>query len=100
MKDKQATSSVSRRDFLKTAGCLTIAIPLFGHCWLPETEKSFADDLPGSLNRQPQISAWLEILADGKIRVYTGKMELGQGIRTAIAQVAAEELDMDISQVE
>ncbi|MDO1450448.1 molybdopterin-dependent oxidoreductase [Rhodocytophaga aerolata] len=100
MKDTRETPSVSRRDFLKSAGCLTIAIPLFGNCWLPEAEKTFAEELPGSLNRQPQISAWLEVLANGKLRVYTGKMELGQGIRTAIAQVAAEELDMDMSQVE
>ncbi len=100
MKEKQATPSVSRREFLKSAGCLTIAIPLFGNCWLPEPEKALKDNLPGSLDRQPQISAWLEILGNGKIRVFTGKMELGQGIRTAIAQVAAEELDMEMDQVE
>jgi nicotinate dehydrogenase subunit B len=100
MKEKQANPAVSRREFLKSAGCLTIAIPLFGNCWLPESGKIPADDLPGSLNKQPRISAWLEIPGNGKIRVFTGKMELGQGIRTAIAQVAAEELDMEINQVE
>ncbi|QHT70686.1 xanthine dehydrogenase family protein molybdopterin-binding subunit [Rhodocytophaga rosea] len=100
MKEKETNASLSRRDFLKGAGCLTIAFPLFGTCWLPETDKSLDDTLPGSLKGQPQINAWLEILPEGKIRVLTGKMELGQGIRTAIAQVAAEELDMDIENVE
>ncbi len=94
------SSSLSRREFLKGAGCLTIAFPLFGTCWLPDTNESLEDTLPGSLKGQPQINAWLEILPEGKIRVLTGKMELGQGIRTAIAQVAAEELDMDIEKVE
>ena len=100
MKETHTNASISRRDFLKGAGCLTIAFPLFGTCWLPETDKSLDDTLPGSLRGQPQINAWLEILPEGKIRVFTGKMELGQGIRTAIAQVAAEELDMDLESVE
>jgi len=54
---------------------------------------------PGPL-RDSAINAWLEVLADGRVRVLTGKLELGQGIRTAVAQVAAEELDMEMSQVE
>ncbi|WP_431214021.1 molybdopterin cofactor-binding domain-containing protein [Puia sp. P3] len=48
----------------------------------------------------PPSTPWLEVLADGRIRVLTGKIELGQGISTAVAQVAADELDMEISQVE
>ncbi|PQA55707.1 xanthine dehydrogenase family protein molybdopterin-binding subunit [Siphonobacter curvatus] len=83
----------SRRDFLKTMGTLTIGFTL--PSWVPE-----ADELPGSLQRDPRIRAWLEILENGQIRVFTGKMELGQGIRTAVAQVAAEELNLPLSQVE
>ncbi|GAB3333639.1 xanthine dehydrogenase family protein molybdopterin-binding subunit [Larkinella ripae] len=52
------------------------------------------------MRQQPQINAWLEVLDDGRVRVLTGKLELGQGIRTAIAQVAAEELDMEPNRVE
>ena len=59
-----------------------------------------AQELPDSLSRNPNINAWLEVLANGQIRIFTGKLELGQGIRTAIAQVAAEELDHDINNVE
>ncbi|MDO6435634.1 molybdopterin-dependent oxidoreductase [Flavitalea sp. BT771] len=82
----------TRRDFLKTAGCLTIGFCLGGRPW-PQPASSNPGD-------NASIDAWLEILADGRLRVLTGKLELGQGIRTAVAQVAAEELDMDMSQVE
>ena len=90
-----------RRDFIKTAGCLTIGFTL-------ERSASAAmihigpiqDELPRSLSRDPAINAWLQIQPDDTVKVFTGKMELGQGIRTAIAQVAAEELDLRMNQVE
>lgn len=89
----KTNTSQSRRNFLKSAGCLTLAFPLWTSCELAAGEVPVANDsLPRSLSRHPQISAWLQVLEDGSIRVYTGKIELGQGIRTAIGQVAAEEL--------
>ncbi len=53
-----------------------------------------APDLPGSLKSHPWLDAWIGIDARGLATVCTGKVELGQGIRTALVQVAAEELDM------
>ena len=38
------------------------------------------------------ISAWLHIDADGRVKVFTGKVEVGQNIRTSLAQAVAEEL--------
>ena len=47
----------------------------------------------GQDERQPgPISEWLHIAADGSVTVYTGKVEIGQNIRTCLAQVVAEEL--------
>ena len=88
----------SRRTFLKSAGLLTIGF--YAGIPNPAQSASVFNELPESLKRHPNINSWLEVLANGNIRVFTGKMELGQGIRTAIAQVAAEELDMNIAQVE
>jgi len=87
----------TRRDFIRTIGSLTIGFCLTGEStiWPSPTQT-----LPGDLRENPRINAWLEILADGHVRVLTGKIELGQGIRTAVAQMAAEELDLDMSQVE
>lgn len=79
-------------------GCLTIGFPLLHGSLFSDNQVS-DEFFPRSLREQPKINAWLEILEDGRVRVLTGKMELGQGIRTAIAQVAAEELDMDINKV-
>jgi nicotinate dehydrogenase subunit B len=90
-----------RRNFLKNAGFLTIGFsigyPLSGDCSAPPFN---FEELPPSLKRNPAINAWLQITPTGRLQVFTGKMELGQGIRTAIAQVAAEELDMRMDQVD
>jgi len=50
--------------------------------------------LPGSLDKEPWLDAWIRIDADNTITVFTGKAELGQGIKTALLQVAAEELQV------
>jgi len=50
--------------------------------------------LPGSLNTNRQLSAWLRVNSDGTVTVFTGKVELGQGIASALSQIAAEELDV------
>jgi nicotinate dehydrogenase subunit B len=50
--------------------------------------------LPGSLKGAPFLDSWIRIDADGSITVFTGKAELGQGARTALQQIAAEELDV------
>ncbi|MEX3633941.1 molybdopterin cofactor-binding domain-containing protein [Paraburkholderia sp. BR14320] len=50
--------------------------------------------LPGSLKTTPLLDAWIKVAPDGHVSVFTGKAELGTGIRTALLQVAAEELDL------
>lgn len=86
----------SRREFLKLSGCITIGFTLGNF----SMAHPLAQELPESLKRHPHINAWLEVLANGNVRIFTGKLELGQGIRTAIAQVAAEELDVAIDRTE
>nr|WP_238538026.1 molybdopterin cofactor-binding domain-containing protein [Paraburkholderia atlantica] len=53
-----------------------------------------APKLPGSLKTTPLLDAWIKVAPDGHVSVFTGKAELGTGIRTALLQVAAEELDL------
>jgi CO/xanthine dehydrogenase Mo-binding subunit len=52
-----------------------------------------------SLRDNPRLDRWLKFEPDRTVRVATGKVELGQGILTTLAQIAAEELDLDLSQV-
>ena len=53
--------------------------------------------LPGSLEGAPYLDSWIRIDSDGKVTVFTGKAELGQGIKTALLQIAAEQLDIEFS---
>ncbi len=55
--------------------------------------------LPGSLKVSPYLDSWIRVDGNGAITVFTGKAELGQGIKTALLQVAAEELDADLAQL-
>lgn len=57
-----------------------------------------APDLPGSLRTNPYLDAWIRVDAEG-ITVYTGKVELGTGVKTALLQIAAERLDVAPSAV-
>ncbi len=59
-----------------------------------------ANTLPSpSLADFPQIDDWLQFNADRSLTVFSGKVELGQGIATALAQIAAEELDLALERV-
>lgn len=83
---------------MQRTGCLAIGFTLGNPGFAYSAP--FMQDLPGSIRRNPMIDSWLQVLENGMVRIFTGKLELGQGIRTAIAQVAAEELDLDMNQVE
>ena len=55
--------------------------------------------LPPSVAANPRLGDWLRVLPAGVIEVRPGKVELGQGVLTALAQVAAEELDVSLGRV-
>jgi len=55
--------------------------------------------LPVSLAANPKLSSWLNFSADRRVTVSPGKVEIGQGIVTALAQIAADELDVDLSRI-
>jgi CO/xanthine dehydrogenase Mo-binding subunit len=59
-----------------------------------------APKLPVSLAANPVLSSWVRFSADGHVTVSPGKVEIGQGIVTALAQIAADELDVDIGRVQ
>jgi nicotinate dehydrogenase subunit B len=50
--------------------------------------------LPKSLTDNPQLATWIGFEDGGRVRLATGKVEIGQGVLTALAQIAAEELDV------
>lgn len=56
--------------------------------------------VPQILEQNPQLDAWIRFNVDETITVLTGKVEIGQGLRTALAQIVAEELDVDIARIQ
>lgn len=92
-------ASTSRRRFLKGAGALTLSfsVPLVDVYSQTAPEKP---RLVGDLQTNRMLSAWIRIQsADKSVLLMVGKVELGQGILTAMQQVCAEELDVDFSRI-
>ena len=85
------TIEINRREFLKGAGALIVSFNLF-------PPSSLVYGQATSVNEgQPdptQLDSWIAIGQDGSVTVFTSKVELGTGIETALAQIAAEELDV------
>ncbi len=52
-----------------------------------------------SLDRNPRLDSWVRIHAEGRVTIFTGKVELGRGIRAALALIAAEEPDVSLDRV-
>src|SRR5882757_8432717 len=59
-----------------------------------------APSLPVSLAANPVLSSWVSFSPEGHVMVSPGKVEIGQGIVTALAQIAADELDIEIGRVQ
>jgi nicotinate dehydrogenase subunit B len=86
----------SRRDFFKTGGGLLIGFSLSDSGILPRlvAAETAANPVPGRLD------SWLRIGADGSIKVFTGKVDIGMGVQTALMQVVAEEMDVGPERVQ
>lgn len=88
----------SRRTLLQ-GGSLTLAFSLMAPALAQRAAKQDGPSLPGDLKLYPKLSSWLRLEEGGKVRLLAGKVEIGQGILTAFAQLAADELDIDIQRL-
>jgi nicotinate dehydrogenase subunit B len=84
----------SRRDLLKGGGALVVSFSFSGH-----GETALAQDATQRPLSIAEVDAFLAIDARGRVTVYSGKVDLGTGVRTALAQMAAEELDVPFNTV-
>ncbi|MFM0097575.1 molybdopterin-dependent oxidoreductase [Paraburkholderia nemoris] len=98
----------SRRRFLKLGGGLAISFALPLSLGWPALDAQAAGET-GTGSRDPgtaaksqdaaRVSAWLAIDKRGNVTLYAGKVELGTGVQTALAQLVAEELDVPVESV-
>jgi CO/xanthine dehydrogenase Mo-binding subunit len=87
---------ISRRALLAGGGALILSFSLSR----APAQDAPKPPLPGDLKKAPYLDSWIRIGSDGKVTVFTGKSELGQGIKTALRQVAAEELSVKFEEVD
>jgi nicotinate dehydrogenase subunit B len=90
------TKSISRRDLLKSTGVLIVGFSFFGTASrvLAQGEGLSVDGMDPTV-----LDSWMAISKDGTVTVFTGKVELGTGVVTALAQIVAEELDVSFNKV-
>lgn len=86
---------MDRREFLKASGALIVSAGSFGFAIdaLAQGAASWASPDPALLD------TWLAVGKDGAVTVWSGKVDHGQGLPTALAQIVAEELDVDVDKV-
>jgi nicotinate dehydrogenase subunit B len=90
-------NGLPRRDFIKAGGALVVGFGL-SDVIVAQTNAPTRGAVAGPPDAQ-QIDTWLAIHADNTATVYVGFAELGQGTSTALLQIAADELDLEMSQI-
>lgn len=88
---------LERRAFLRLAASglvVAVAAPA-----IPAQESGRGGLAPREGGDSPEIAAWLHIAEDGAVAVFTGKVEIGQNIRTSLAQAVADELRVPLASI-
>ena len=94
------TKSISRRQLLKGTGALVVGFSFWGPASRAFAQAAGQSAVTGSGDLDAaQLDSWLAIAQDGKVTVFTSKVELGTGVETALAQMVAEELDVPFQSV-
>jgi CO/xanthine dehydrogenase Mo-binding subunit len=100
------TKSISRRQLLKGTGALVVGFSFWGPASRAFSQaagqSAAAAAAPGGGTGDldaAELDSWLAIAQDGKVTVFTSKVELGTGVETALAQMVAEELDVPFHSV-
>ncbi|HUK35683.1 MAG TPA: molybdopterin cofactor-binding domain-containing protein [Vicinamibacterales bacterium] len=92
------TSKITRRAFVRDAGGLVIGFSMLDSSLAPRLLAQ-SNALPIAPKSPKKLESWLHVLPDGGVQVFTGKLEIGMGVDTALGQIVAEELDLAPSRV-
>lgn len=89
---------LDRREFFKFLGAGVLVVSVLKPAVVSQESGGVRQRRGDSLPKE--IDAWMHIGEDGKVTVYTGKVEMGQDIRTSLSQAVAEELQVAIEKIE
>ena len=89
------TLNVSRRAVLK-GGAITVGFALAG---LPSRVRAQSAAVAKRILDSKEVDAFLAVNGDGTVTLFCGKVDLGQGLRIAMPQIAAEELGIDVDKI-
>lgn len=92
--DQTSEFQINRRDFIKLAGGGIFLFFTIGDLSIFSQERQGRPSMPTDFN------AYLRIGEDGRVACYTGKIEMGQGVHTSLAQMLADELDVSLDSVD
>src|SRR5262249_20368820 len=95
---REVMSEFSRRTFLKGSGALIVGFSVAGVAGKAANaaDSPFASNAPYDPNA---IDSFIAIHSDNTATLKSGRVELGQGTSLGLIMIAAEELDMDVSQM-
>jgi xanthine dehydrogenase molybdopterin-binding subunit B len=93
------TIEISRRDFLKASGSLLVTVGATGGMQASFVSEALAQTTSFASPPADALGTWLAVGREGNILAFSGKVDHGQGLRTALTQVIAEELDVSVDRV-
>src|SRR2546425_3990689 len=94
-REENIMTTLTRREFLKTSGALVVAFAA------PPLTEAAAQITAGKPPLVPtELDSWVAVLPDGRVQAFFGKMDMGQSLEVAIAQIVADELDVACDKVD
>jgi CO/xanthine dehydrogenase Mo-binding subunit len=89
---------ISRREFLKASGALIVSATGSSLAGEALAQAAAAGARPALL--PTELDSWVAVAPDGRVTAFFGKMDMGQSLDIAIAQIVADELDVDVAKVD
>src|SRR5688572_16017742 len=92
-------NTIDRREFLKASGALVISASGFDA--LAQAPLKVPGIIPGGKPQllPEELDSWIAVMPDGGVSAFFGKMDMGRALDVAIAQIVADELDVNVERV-
>src|SRR5689334_18545064 len=85
---------IARRELLKGAGLLLVSVAVPRAAIAAEETGPFPTTIPAN-----EVDSFIAIGADGRVTAFSGRVEIGTGVQTAMGQIVADELDVAFDRV-